>query len=827
MAKKNPSDSEIAVADNNLGVIKQRFLEQEMQESYLDYAMSVIVSRALPDVRDGLKPVHRRILYAMHSMGLRSGGKTTKSAKVVGEVLGKYHPHSDTAVYDTMVGLAQVFSMRYPLVIGQGNFGSMDGDNAAAMRYTEAKMSPFAEAILEDIEKDTVDFRPNYDATEKEPTVLPGKLPNLLLNGTLGIAVGMATDIPPHNLVEVADAITAVIDNPEVSIDELTDIVKGPDYPTGGIIYDRKAIKEAYTTGKGGIVTRGKTEIEEMANGQMRILITEIPYRVNKATMLEKIALLVQEKKLEGIKDVRDESDKDGVRVVVELKKGALANKILNQLFKFTQLQDTFHMNTLALVDGIEPHVLNLKTILEKYIEHRQVVVRRRTAYELRKAEERAHVLEGLKIALDNIDAVIKTIRASKDRVEAHANLVKKFKLSDIQASAILDMRLQTLAGLERKKIEDELNEKLKLIKELKGILASEKKILGIIKDEVTELKDKFGDERRTQIVAQGTGDFSAEDLIPEDNVIISTTKSGYIKRQSPDTYRQQSRGGKGVIGQTLKEEDVVDSVLSASTHDDIMFFTNKGRLLVTKAYELPESSRTSKGQALVNFLQLAPEEFATAVLALSKKSEAQFLVMATRNGLIKKVKRDEFVKVRKSGIIAINLKPDDELRWVKTTSGEDEIMLSTEDGQAIRFKESDVRPMGRTASGVTGVKLRKGDHVISMDIITKDMEGQGREVLVITQHGLGKKTPIKDYKIQKRSGSGIKTVKITDKTGKIVSMCILSKTDEDKDLLLISKQGQTIRTPLKTISTLGRATQGVRVMKLNGDDTVASAAVV
>ncbi len=814
-------------AQSNIGVVKQRFLEQEMQESYLDYAMSVIVTRALPDVRDGLKPVHRRILYAMHAMGLRSGGKTTKSAKVVGEVLGKFHPHGDTAVYDSMVHMAQEFAMRYPLVIGQGNFGSMDGDNPAAMRYTEAKMSQIAEVILEDIDKDTVDWRDNYDSTEKEPVVLPGKLPNLLLNGTLGIAVGMATDIPPHNLTEVSDAIIAVIENEDISIDELTDIVQGPDFPTGGIIYDRKAIKEAYSTGKGGIVTRAKTEIDEMKNGQMRIVISEIPYRVNKATLLEKIALLVQEKKVEGIKDVRDESDKDGVRVVIELKKGALANKILNQLFKYTQLQDTFHMNTLALVDGIEPHVLNLKTILEKFIEHRQIVVRRRTEFELRKAKDRAHVLEGLKIALDNIDAVIKTIRASKDRTEAHANLVKKFKLTDIQTSAILDMRLQTLAGLERKKIEDELKEKLKLIAELEAILKSPKKILGIIKDEVIELKDKFGDERRTQIVPQGIGEFKAEDLIPEDNVIISTTKSGYIKRQSPDTYRQQSRGGKGVIGQTLKEEDVIDSVLSASTHDDILFFTNKGRLLVTKAYELPESSRTSKGQALVNFLQLAPEEFATAVLAVPKASSAQYLVMATRNGLIKKVKRDEFTKVRKSGIIALNLKGDDELRWVNVSSGEDEIMLSTEDGQAIRFKETDVRPMGRLAAGVTGVRLKKGDHVISMDIITKDMSGGGREVLVITQNGLGKKTPLKDYKIQKRAGSGIKTVKITAKTGKIVSMCILGSEDETKDLLLISKQGQTIRTPLKTISTLGRATQGVRVMKLNDDDTVASATVV
>lgn len=814
--------------NKNVGVVKQRFLAEEMQESYLDYAMSVIVMRALPDVRDGLKPVHRRILYAMNQLGLRSGGKTRKSATVVGEVLGKYHPHGDTAVYDSMVHMAQEFAMRYPLIIGQGNFGSMDGDGAAAMRYTEAKMSALAEALLEDLEKDTVNFRDNYDATEKEPEVLPGKLPNLLLNGTLGIAVGMATDIPPHNLTEIANAIVALIENPDTTIDELTDIVQGPDFPTGGIIYDRAAIKNAYATGKGGIVMRGKTEIEEMKTGAHRILITEIPYRVNKATMLERIADLVRDKKIEGIKDVRDESDKDGVRVVIELKKEALANKILNQLFSYTQLQESFHMNTLALIDGLEPHVLNIKTILEKYIEHRQNVVRRRTEFELKKAKEREHILEGLNTALDHIDQVIDTIRKSADKVEAHTALMKKFKLSEIQASAILEIRLQTLAGLERKRIEDELKEKKALIAHLESILKSAKKILGIIKGEVEELRDKFGDERRTQIVPQAIGQFNAEDLIPENNVIISITKSGYIKRQSPDTYRQQARGGKGVIGQALKEEDIIDSVLSASTHDDIMFFTNKGRVLVTKAYEIPESSRTSKGQALVNFLQLGNGETATGVLALPKKSEAKFLVMATRNGLIKKVNRDEFLKVRKSGIIAIGLKGDDELRWVKASSGNDEIMLSTEDGQAIRFKESDVRAMGRTAAGVTGVRLRKDDHVISMDIINKEMEGQGREVLVVTEHGLGKKTPVKDYKIQKRAGSGIKTVKITPKTGKIVSMCILTPEDaETKDLLIISKQGQTIKTPLKTISTLGRATQGVKVMRLSDNDTVASATVV
>ncbi len=820
-----PKDAKEQLSEN-VGVIKQRFLEQEMQESYLDYAMSVIVTRALPDVRDGLKPVHRRILYAMDTLGLRSGGKTRKSATVVGEVLGKYHPHGDTAVYDSMVHMAQDFSMRYPLIIGQGNFGSMDGDGAAAMRYTEAKMSAYAEAVLEDLDKDTVNFRDNYDSTTKEPSVLPGKVPNLLLNGTLGIAVGMATDIPPHNLHEVADAITAVIDNPEITVDELTEIIKGPDFPTGGIIYDRASIKNAYATGKGGIVMRGKTEIEETKTGSHRILITEIPYRVNKATLLERIADLVRDKKIEGIKDVRDESDKDGVRVVVDLKKEALPNKILNQLFSYTQLQETFHMNTLALVDGIEPHVLNIKTILEKYIEHRQVVVRRRTEFELKKAKDREHILEGLKTALDHIDQVIKTIRSSADRAEAHINLVKKFKLSDIQTSAILDMRLQTLAGLERKKIEDELKEKQKLIAELEAILNSKKRILGIISTEIGEIKDKFGDERRTQIVVTPIGQFNAEDLIPQNNVIVSISKSGYIKRQTPDIYKQQARGGKGVIGQTMKEEDVIDKVISATTHDDMLFFTNRGRVFVTKAYELPESSRTSKGQALVNFLQLGSGEYATAVLALPKKNEAQFLIMATRNGLIKKVSLDEFAKVRRTGMIAIGLKEDDELKWVSPSSGNDEVMLSTEDGQAIRFKETDVRPMGRTAAGVGGIRLRKGDHAISMDIVNKAMEQANLEVLVITEKGMGKKTGIKDYKIQKRAGSGIKTVKITPKTGKIVSMCILDGS-EDKDLLAISRHGQTIRTPLKSIATLSRATQGVKVMRLSEGDSVASVTIV
>lgn len=811
---------------NNVGLIRPRSLETEMQESYLDYAMTVIVSRALPDVRDGLKPVNRRILYAMRTMGLRPSAKTTKSAKIVGEVLGKYHPHGDTAVYDAMVHMAQEFSMRYPLVKGQGNFGSMDGDGAAAMRYTEAKMTAIAEEMLTDLEKETVDWRDNYDATEKEPIVLPGKLPNVLLNGTLGIAVGMATDLPPHNLTEVADATVHLIENPNATIEDITDIIKGPDFPTGGIIYDVAAIKNAYATGRGGIVVRGKTDIEETKTGAFRIVITEVPYRVNKASLLERMADLVRDKKLEGIKDIRDESDKDGVRIVVELKKEALANKILNQLFSYTQLQDTYHLNMTSLVDGLEPHVLNLKTMLEEFIKHRQVVVRRRTEYDLRKAKERAHILEGLKIALNHIDEIINTIRKSPTKEEAHANLMKKFKLSELQATAILEIRLQTLAGLERKKIEDELAEKRKLIAKLEDILAHPKKILGIVKDETIEMRDRYGDERRTQVIKHAVGTFAAEDLIPENQMIVTITKSGYVKRLLPDTYKQQSRGGKGVIGQSLKEEDVVEKLISANTHDDILFFTNKGRVFQTKVYELPEGSRTSKGQALVNFLQLGNGETTTAVLTLSKKDSAKFLVMATKKGLIKKVAREEFAKVRRSGMIAIGIKDGDELKWVETTAGDDQVMLSTENGQAIRFNEKDVRPMGRTAAGVTGMRVKKDDNIISMDVIRKDLDVKTQEVLVITELGLGKKTPLADYKIQKRSGSGIKTVKITPKTGKIVAMYILD-AKEEHDLVIISRQGQTIRTALNAISTLGRATQGVRVMKLDSGDSVASATII
>jgi len=820
-----PKDSS-QILSNDIGEIKSRDIITEMQESYLDYAMSVIVSRALPDVRDGLKPVHRRILYAMHEMGLRHNVKFRKSAAVVGDVLGKYHPHGDVAVYDSMVHMAQTFAMRYPLIDGQGNFGSMDGDGAAAMRYTEARMSALAEEILLDLDKETVDWRDNYDATRKEPSVMPGKLPNLLLNGTLGIAVGMATDIPPHNLTEICDAIIKLIEDPEATTEDLMEFVKGPDFPTGGIIYDIAAIKNAYATGKGGIVMRAKTDIIETKTGAFQIVIHEIPYRVNKATLLEKIAELVRDKKIEGIRDVRDESDKDGVRIVVDIKKDGLPNKILNQLFSFTQLQETFHLNMLALVDGIEPHVLNLKTVLEKYLEHRQLVIKRRTAYELKKAKEREHILEGLKKALDHIDEVINTIRKSATKEEAKANLIKKFKLTDIQADAILEMRLQTLAGLERKKIDDELKEKRSLIAELEGILHSNKKILALIKKEVEDMKERFGDDRRTAVVKNAIGTFSAEDLIPESNVIITITKSGYVKRLAPDTYKTQSRGGKGVIGQTLKEEDVVDKLISSNTHDDILFFTNKGRVFQTKVYELPEGSRTSKGQALVNFLQLQNNETAQAVLTFAKKDNAKFLVMSTRNGLIKKVAREEFTKVRRSGMIAISLKGTDELMWVETSSGDDQVMLSTENGQAIRFNEKDVRPMGRNASGVTGMRLKKDDKIISMEIIRKTINVKDLEVLVVTENGLGKKTEAAYYKIQKRGGSGIKTLKITPKTGKIVAMYILNNAEEH-DLVIISKAGQTIRTPLNAVSTLGRATQGVRVMRLDEGDKVASATVL
>lgn len=810
---------------STIGQVNARSIEQEMQESYLDYAMSVIVARALPDVRDGLKPVHRRILYAMHELGLRSNVKFRKSATVVGEVLGKYHPHGDAAVYDSMVRMAQEFAMRYPLIDGQGNFGSMDGDAPAAMRYTEARMMALSEEMLSDLDKETVDWMDNYDATRQEPKVLPAKAPNLLLNGTLGIAVGMATDIPPHNLGEIVDATVKLIDEPQSTTEDLLEFVQGPDFPTGGYIYDWNTIKQVYATGKGPIVMRARTEITE-EKGQHKIIINEIPYRVNKATLLEKFAELVKDKKVEGIRDLRDESDKDGVRIVIELKKEALPNKILNQLFKFTQLQETFHVNMLALVDGIEPQVLNLKNILEYYIKHRIEIITRRTIFDLNKAKDRAHILEGLQKALDHIDAIIATIKKSETTEEAHGQLMKKFKLSDKQATAILAMQLRALAGLERKKINDELKEKYALIAELESLLKSEKKIRGVVKTELTEMKDKYGNERKTTLVKQPIGQFKVEDLIPEEQAIVIITKSGYVKRLPPDTYKTQGRGGKGVIGMTTKEEDVVEWLQTANTHDDILFFTTKGRVFQTKVYELPEGSRTARGQALVNFLDLPSDEYVSSILTVSKKSTAKYLVLATKKGLIKKTPIEEFAKVRRSGLIAIKIKTGDELRWVKSSAGNDEVIFTTSNGQAIRFDENDARPMGRTAAGVKGMRLKKDDVLISMDLISKKDNQDNVQFLIVTENGLGKKTDLKFYKKQKRGGSGIKTLKVTPKTGRVVSSHVVIKSEEH-DLVIISKQGQTLRTPIGKISTLGRATQGVRVMTLDAGDKVATTTII
>jgi DNA gyrase subunit A len=813
---------------SEIGYIKPRVLEEEMRESYMDYAMSVIISRALPDVRDGLKPVHRRVLYAMSELGLTPAARYRKSATVVGEVLGKYHPHGDVAVYDSLVRLAQDFAMRYPLVDGQGNFGSLDGDPPAAMRYSECRLAPPSMELLADLEKNTVEFTDNYDATKKEPVVLPAKFPNLLLNGTLGIAVGMATDIPPHNLGEIVDATAALVENPKLTSEDLLEFVQGPDFPTGGIIYDWNAIQQTYASGKGSIVVRAKTEIVEQKDGLFRILVTEIPYRVNKATLLEKFAELVKDKKVDGIKNLRDESDKDGVRIVVELKKEALPNKVLNQLFKYSQLQDVFHLNMLALVDGIEPRVLNLKMILEYYIAHRREVVTRRTRFDLEKAKDRAHILEGLKEALDHIDAVIKTIKQSETKEAAHLALQKKFKLSDKQATAILEMKLQTLAGLERKKIDEELKEKYRLIRELEEILKSPKKIDGIVKAELSDLKNRFGDQRRTRLVRQPIGEFKIEDLIANEEAIIVVTKSGYVKRLPPDTYRKQGRGGKGVIGITTKEQDVVDRLLSAETHDDVLFFTNKGRVFQTKVYELPEASRTAKGQALVNFLNLGPGEVATAVLTFGRteRGKYKYVVMGTKQGTIKKTAMSEFEKVRRSGLIAIKLRPEDELKWAELDSGSDEIMITTGGGQAIRFRESDVRAMGRTAAGVRGIRLKKKDEVMSLNVINKSKDLKNLQVLVISELGLGKKTNISEYKVQRRGGSGIKTMNITKRTGGIVVMHITSRAEE-KDLVVMSKAGQTLRTALGQISCLGRATQGVRIIRLDSGDLVAGAAIV
>lgn len=797
---------------------------EEMQKSYMEYAMSVIIARALPDVRDGLKPVHRRILYSMWKTGLRSTAKFRKSATVVGEVLGKYHPHGDTAVYDTMVRMAQDFSMRYPLIWGQGNFGSMDGDSAAAYRYTEAKLMPIADEILLDIEKNTVDFQPNFDGVHQEPTVLPAKLPQLLLNGTMGIAVGMATNIPTHNLRELTSAIAHLVDNPKADTDDLMQFIPGPDFPTGGMIYNHNEIREAYATGHGRITMRAKADIVESKSGQFSIIVTEMTYLTNKATLIEKIATLVKDKKILGVKNLRDESNKDGVRIVIDLKREAYPQKVLNKLYSYTDLQKNFNVNMLALVDGIEPRILNLKEILEYYIIHRRDVVVRRTQFDLDRARERAHILEGLCTALDHIDEVIDTIKKSRTKETAHDNLRKRFKFSDVQATAILEMRLQTLAGLERKKLEDELKEKLRLIKQLEAILKSEKLQKQIVKDELQELADKYGDARRTKVFKSAVGEFKQEDLVPNEEAIITLTTDGYIKRMNPDVYRVQKRGGKGVIGAATKENTSVAHMLSIMTHDDLFFFTNTGKVYQTKAYEIPESTRTAKGNAIVNFLQLSQEERITAIIPFNKDDQFSFLFMTTLRGVVKKVKIKDFSNVRRNGLIAITLGKDDQLRWVKPTTGKDTVILSTARGQAIHFKEANVRAMGRNAGGVRGIRLHSDDYVIGMDVMFAKQKGTA--LFILTANGYGKKTPMSQYKIQGRGGSGIKTAKITPKTGPIVSAYVVS-TDDNSDIIITSAAGQIIRTPLKDISTLSRATQGVRIMKPRASDTIAAATIL
>ena len=797
-----------------------RSIVTEMRESYLDYAMSVITSRALPDVRDGLKPVHRRILYAMHEIGLTASAKTKKSATIVGDVLGKYHPHGDASVYDAMVKMAQDFSMRYPLIIGQGNFGSIDGDGAAAYRYTEAKMSKLSGELLRDLEKETVDFRPNYDNTKKEPVVLPTTVPNLLLNGTLGIAVGMATNIPPHNLGEVLDATTHLMENPDATTEDLLGFIKGPDFPTGGTIYNEKDIHHAYSTGKGGIVTRGDAEIVENKAGQFQIIISSIPYRVVKADLIMAIADHVREKRIEGIKGLRDESAKD-IRIVIDLKQGAHPQKVLNFLYKHTQLEETFHLNMVALVKG-RPETLSLKSILEHFIEHRMEVVKRRTTYDLRIAEAREHILLGLKKALDHIDEIIKLIRASKTVEEAKEGLMKKFKFSALQAQAILDMRLQKLAGLERKKIEDELKEVQALIEELKALLASPKKMMNAIKGELVEIRAKYGNERRTKSVRTALGEISDEDLIPDVETVLVLTQGGYVKRTAPDEYRKQKRGGVGVVDLDTKEEDFVTNLVTTTTHADVLFFTDKGRAFQIKMYDIPEGRRATKGKALVNFLALADDEKVTSILPMPKESKASAelsLMMVTKLGTAKKVKAESFHDVRRSGLIAITLEPGDALVSVSFVSKGDDVSIVTADGQSIRFAESDVREMGRAAMGVRGINLGKGDSVISADAVKKG--AKGARMMVISKNGYGKTTDMSEYKTQGRGGSGILTMNVTDKTGVVIAAKVI--TEEDSELVAMSKKSQVVRVELAEIPTLGRQTQGVRVMKLRDGDSLAS----
>ena len=795
-----------------------RNISTEMRESYIDYAMSVITTRALPDVRDGLKPVHRRILYTMQLMGLNSGAKFRKCAAVVGDVMGKFHPHGDSAVYDALAKLAQDFTTRYPLIIGQGNFGSIDGDSPAAMRYTEAKMSKLTAELLSDLEKETVNWLPNYDSTRKEPRVLPAAVPNLLLNGTLGIAVGMATNIPPHNLREVVNATVHLIENPEATTDDLLEHVKGPDFPLGGIAFNQSDIRHAYGTGKGGVVVRGETDIVEDKKGNFSILITSIPYRVNKADLIVKIADLVRDKKIEGIRDLRDESTKD-IRVVVELKSGAQPQKVLNSLYKHTQLEEAFHYNVVALVDGV-PQTLSLKSMLVSFIAHREDVVKRRTQYDLNKALEREHILLGLSKALDHIDEIIKLIKKSKDVPEAQAGLISKFKFSERQAVAILDMRLQKLAGLERKKIEDELKEIQALIAKLKDILSSPKKIRAVVKSELIQVGEKYGDDRRTKIVKGGVKIMSVEDMIPDEESALVLTAGGYVKRTNPGEYKKQNRGGVGVIDLDTKEEDFVTTFLTASTHSDLLFFTNLGKVYQIKMYDIPEGKRATKGKSIMNFISLTDSEQVTSVLAMPKsvKGSSLSLCMVTKQGVAKKVAAKSFEDVRRSGIIAIRLDKGDSLISANFVEKGDTVALVSAKGQSIRFKESQVREMGRTAGGVRALKLKKGDFIIGANVAKEDGKA---ELLVLSNMGYGKKSGLDEYKIQGRGGSGIKTANVTAKTGELMAARVVA--NDVTELIVISKKGQVIRTELTQIPTLGRSTQGVRIMKLREGDSIAA----
>ena len=798
------------MADSPQSNVKEINISQEMRSSFLDYAMSVIVSRALPDVRDGLKPVHRRVLYAMHDLGIHSDKPFKKSARIVGDVIGKYHPHGDQAVYETMVRMAQDFNQRYLLVDGHGNFGSVDGDSAAAMRYTEARMSKISMELLRDINKDTIDYQDNYDGEEREPVVFPARYPNLLVNGTSGIAVGMATNIPPHHLGEVIDGVLAISRDPEITIQELMDIIPGPDFPTGAMILGRSGIRKAYETGRGSIKVRAKAEIQQKSNGKEVIIVHEIPYQVNKARLIERIAELVREKKIEGISDLRDESDRQGMRIVIEVRKDANANVLLNNLYKQTALQTTFGVNTLALVNG-EPKVLSLKECLVHYLDHQRVIIRRRTEFELRKAEARAHILEGLRIALDHIDEIITLIRGSRTTDIAREGLMTTFSLSEKQAQAILDMRLQRLTGLERDKIEDEYQELVKLIAELKAILADNEKILEIIREELTEIKERFSDERRTEIIAGGIEDIEDEDLIPQENIVITLTHNGYIKRLPASTYRSQKRGGRGVQGMGTNEDDFVEHLISLSTHDTVLFFTNKGKVYRSRGYEIPEYSRTAKGLPIINLLGIEKDEWINTIIPVAEFEDDWYLFFTTKYGISKRSPISSFMHIRTSGLIAVNLREDDELISVRLTDGTKDIIIGTKNGLLIRFDETDVRSMGRTATGVKGISLGQDDEVIGMEVLE-----EGSDILIVTHNGYGKRTPEHEYRVQNRGGKGIKTCNITEKTGTLVGMKVVNG---EEDIMLITTGGILIRMDVHDISTLGRNTQGVRLIRLNGED--------